>query len=62
MLGPVLGSMIYGAVGFMYTFIIFAVLISFGAIAVMKFLPNSLNHTYHALDDSGNSDLADGAE
>jgi len=43
MVGPVIGSIIYGFCGFMYTFLIFAFLITIGALMVWKYLPASLN-------------------
>ena len=43
MLGPVIGSIIYGYGGFLYTFQIFALLNAIGAVLIFKYIPSSLN-------------------
>jgi hypothetical protein len=43
MLGPVLGSLIYGFMGYEDTFYVFTGFISLGAIVVIFLLPTSIN-------------------
>lgn len=50
MLGPVLGQLIYTAVGYASTFYIFAVILTCALIVVILIIPNHLNHV--AFDDS----------
>lgn len=45
MLGPVLGSLIYSAVGYEWTFYIFGFILLAAEIVVFLILPNKLNHT-----------------
>jgi MFS family permease len=45
MIGPVLGSLIYGFVGYAPTFYIFGSVIGLGLIIVFFLLPPRLNHT-----------------
>ena len=44
MSGPVIGSLIFAAVGFEFTFVIFSGLMFFCGFLVLVFLPNRLNH------------------
>jgi predicted MFS family arabinose efflux permease len=51
MLGPVIGSLIYSSLGYMYTFFVFGVILSVGCIFVIIALPSSLNRI---IPDCGN--------
>jgi len=44
MIGPVLGSLVFGFVGYEYTFYVFGALIGVGLITVYFLLPARLNH------------------
>jgi predicted MFS family arabinose efflux permease len=44
MVGPVMGSVIYGFVGYEYTFLAFAALLLACDVLVIFFLPQSLNN------------------
>ena len=43
MSGPVIGALIYDAVGFEYTFMIFSALLTLTGLLCLVFLPNRLN-------------------
>lgn len=49
MLGPPIGSFIYGLLGFSWTFWVFSVLILANLLMLVVFLPDQLNHDEHAL-------------
>lgn len=43
MSGPIIGAVIYGAVGFEYTFLIFTALLGLTGVLCLIFLPSRLN-------------------
>ena len=43
-IGPTLGSLVYEAVGYVYTFMIFGVTLFVGGVFVFFAMPNRLNH------------------
>ena len=46
MIGPVLGSLVYGFCGYEKTFYVFGTVIGLGLIAVFLLLPTRLNHVH----------------
>ena len=44
MIGPVLGSLVYGFCGYEKTFYVFGTVIGLGLVAVFILLPSRLNH------------------